>query len=290
MADRILTLEQLIKELEKYNHKELHVHHTWKPDHSDWAKRPDGLYWSQAIRNYHINSRGWSDIGQHVTLCPDGKFVTGRAFNRTPASIEGHNTGAFAVEMIGNFDVGHDKFDGPQKEAMIGLARWFYKRGKYIRFHRENAPKTCPGSSIDKNVFMAEVRGQIIERGDDRVLLKVGAKGNEVKALQEKLNSLGFNCGAADGIFGPKTEAAIKAFQQRYGLAVDGIVGPATRAKIEELLKKAEEQANIQALQARINQLENELKQVKAEKMILENMLNKYKAVVDNVKKLVSEV
>lgn len=256
MPDRILTLEQLIKELEKYDHKELHVHHTWKPDHSDWAKKPDGLYWNQAIRNYHINSRGWSDIGQHVTLCPDGKFVTGRDFGKTPASIEGYNIGAFTVEMIGNFDIGHDKFEGPQKEAMIGLARWFYRRGKYIRFHRENAPKTCPGSSIDKNVFMAEVRGQIIERGDDRVLLKVGVKGNEVKALQEKLNSLGFNCGAADGIFGPKTEAAVKAFQQAHGLTVDGIAGPQTLAKIEELLNKPTNDAEIKRLKERIKELE----------------------------------
>jgi len=60
------------------------------------------------------------------------------------------------------------------------------------------------------------------------------------------------------------------------------------KAKLNNLSK--EEQANVQALQARINQLENELKQVKVEKMILENMLNKYKTVVDNVKKLVSEV
>jgi len=290
VPDKILTLEQLIKELEKYDHKELHVHHTWKPDHSDWAKRPDGLYWSQAMRNYHINSRGWSDIGQHVTLCPDGKFVTGRDFGKTPASISGYNTGAFAVEMIGNFDVGHDKFDGPQKEAMIGLARWFYKRGKYIRFHRENAPKTCPGSSIDKNVFMAEVRGQIIERGDDRVLLKVGVKSNEVKALQEKLNSLGFNCGVADGIFGPKTEAAVKAFQKAYGLAVDGIAGPATLGKIEELLKKQEQQPDVKVLQDKIKQLESELQQVNAKLLTTESMANKYKKAIANIKNIISEV
>lgn len=252
VADRVLILEQLIKELEKYNHKELHVHHTWKPDHSDWAKRPDPLYWSQAIREFHVKSNGWNDIGQHVTLCPDGRFVTGRPFNKTPASIAGYNTGAFAVEMIGNFDIGHDSFTGPQKEAMIGLARWFYQRGKYIRFHRENAPKTCPGTSIDKDAFMAEVKGQITGRGDDRVLLKIGAKGNDVKGLQEKLNKLGFDCGVVDGIFGTKTEAAVKAFQKVYGLTVDGIAGPATLGKIDEVLKatnaapNAKQEANLQ--------------------------------------------
>ena len=159
MADRILTLEQLLAELEKYTYKELHVHHTWKPDHSNWRSEPDGLYWNQSMRNYHVNTRGWQDIGQHVTLLPDGKFVTGRDFGKTPASIQGYNTGAFAVEMLGNFDIGNDKFEGPQKESMIKLARYFYNKGCYIRFHRENAAKTCPGTSIDKNEFMKEVMG-----------------------------------------------------------------------------------------------------------------------------------
>jgi hypothetical protein len=66
--------------------------------------------------------------------------------------------GAFAVEMLGNFDKGHDQFTGKQKEAMLMLARFFYDRGKYIRFHREHAPKTCPGTSIDKEVFINEVK------------------------------------------------------------------------------------------------------------------------------------
>ncbi|MGG3846690.1 peptidoglycan-binding domain-containing protein [Aeribacillus composti] len=31
-----------------------------------------------------------------------------------------------------------------------------------------------------------------------------------------------------DGVFGPKTEAAVKAYQRRHGLKADGIVGPKT--------------------------------------------------------------
>ncbi|MEP3846223.1 MAG: TIGR02594 family protein [Paracoccaceae bacterium] len=47
-------------------------------------------------------------------------------------------------------------------------------------------------------------------------------------ALQEK----GFDPGPIDGAMGPKTRAAIKAFQGANGLVVDGIVGPNTRAKL----------------------------------------------------------
>lgn len=53
--------------------------------------------------------------------------------------------------------------------------------------------------------------------------LRRGSKGEEVKRLQNLLGGLN-----PDGIFGAKTEAAVKAFQKANGLAVDGIVGPKT--------------------------------------------------------------
>lgn len=49
-----------------------------------------------------------------------------------------------------------------------------------------------------------------------------------VKDIQEKLNELGYDCGKADGKLGPKTTAAIKAFQKDNGLKVDGKAGPKT--------------------------------------------------------------
>ena len=196
MADRILTFEELIKQLEKYTYKELHVHHTWKPDHSNWRSKPDGLYWNQSMRNYHVNTLGWQDIGQHVTLLPDGRFVTGRPFNKTPASISGYNTGAFAVEMIGNFDIGKDKLEGEQKKSIIELARYFYKKGRYIRFHRENSAKTCPGSGIDKEEFMREVRGEVEN---------MNTKNEYVLRIQTVLKNAGIDPGPLDGVPGPKT-------------------------------------------------------------------------------------
>ena len=53
------------------------------------------------------------------------------------------------------------------------------------------------------------------------MLLKIGSTGEEVKKLQEKL---GVDAGTAAGTFGPKTEAAVKAWQKANGLLDDGIV------------------------------------------------------------------
>jgi hypothetical protein len=59
--------------------------------------------------------------------------------------------------------------------------------------------------------------------------------GQDVRLLQQALNSLGFACGAADGIFGAFTEHAAREFQRNAGLPADGIVGPNTVRTITNL-------------------------------------------------------
>lgn len=58
--------------------------------------------------------------------------------------------------------------------------------------------------------------------------IRLNSKGDDVKTLQSKLNALGGYGLAVDGIFGAKTEAAVRDFQKKNKLGVDGIVGPQT--------------------------------------------------------------
>lgn len=63
-------------------------------------------------------------------------------------------------------------------------------------------------------------------------LSKRGSRGTEVRNIQTRLKSWGYNVGTVDGIYGVKTEAAVKQFQRNNNLTPDGIAGPATLAKI----------------------------------------------------------
>jgi peptidoglycan hydrolase-like protein with peptidoglycan-binding domain len=58
-------------------------------------------------------------------------------------------------------------------------------------------------------------------------VVQQGAEGHPVRTLQHLLKEHGQNV-VVDGIFGPHTEAAVRAVQSSSGIAVDGIVGPQT--------------------------------------------------------------
>jgi N-acetylmuramoyl-L-alanine amidase len=60
-------------------------------------------------------------------------------------------------------------------------------------------------------------------------------RGDDVRALQRRLNALGFDAGREDGILGTQTGVAIRDFQRNVGHDVDGIVGPETLTALERL-------------------------------------------------------
>lgn len=88
-----------------------------------------------------------------------------------------------------------------------------------------------PSQEVEVTEPTADDDTPITERDDyvERVSIQRGSKGDEAKAVQEKLIELGFLGGTADGDFGKKSEAAVKAFQKANSLEETGIADSITQ-------------------------------------------------------------
>ena len=140
----------------------IHLHHTWRPNHAQWR----GLATLEAIRRYHIEQRGFSDIAQHLTIDPSGGIWTGRDWSRSPASSTGidpltkkrangdSKSGPFMIEMVGDFDDGQDILSGAQKDTVLQVLALLMRRFKLapaaqaVITHHEMNAKSCAGSSL----------------------------------------------------------------------------------------------------------------------------------------------
>ena len=91
------------------------------------------------------------------------------------------------------------------------------------------------GSEVDTATWIALV-DECYQLGDRTLYLRLpNFHGNDVRQLQERLNILGFSCGAVDGTYGVHTEAAVKLFQESIGVLADGMAFPDTFDAIERL-------------------------------------------------------
>lgn len=105
-------------------------------------------------------------------------------------------------------------------DGIVGKATWYKIKQIY------NAVKKV-SELYSEGITISEVErifSKVLRRGD---------RGSEVKTIQYFLAFVGFFNDRlpeikSDGIFGPETENAVKAFQREYGLTADGIVGRAT--------------------------------------------------------------
>lgn len=123
-------------------------------------------------------------------------------------------------------------------------------------------PATGPGGPVFDDACDRAIRGFQQERGlrvdgivgpetyraldearwrlGDRVLSHGASRlfvGDDVAELQHRLLQLGFDPGRCDGMFGTRTEAALKEFQRNVGLPADGTCGPRTLKALHRLAR-----------------------------------------------------
>jgi len=112
-----------------------------------------------------------------------------------------------------------------------------------------------------RNPFIDTLGGQIMSY----TTLSHGDTGALVLALQQKLETLGYEIGNIAGNFLDKTDAAVRAFQTEYRLTVDGVAGPQTQAALDEAIRAREVQAPVDYKPA-LDEANKQIDQLEAEK------------------------
>lgn len=142
------------------------LHHTYSPSYSQFDGK-NHIKLQNGMKNYHVRTRGYSDIAQNFTIFPDGKICTGRSINVAPAGIYGANSTGICIECIGNFDKGGDEMTEAQKNAITAAVKillerfglnaktgvtyhaWWTANGKFLGTYKAGKScKTCPGTNF----------------------------------------------------------------------------------------------------------------------------------------------
>lgn len=103
----------------------------------------------KTIQNYHMNSRGWDDVGYNFLIDRHGRIYEGRGWTVIGAHAKGHNTSNIGVCVIGNYTD-----TAPNEEIKDALA-WLYAEANRrasktlaIRTHRMVGSTACPGDKL----------------------------------------------------------------------------------------------------------------------------------------------
>lgn len=119
----------------------------------------------QAIRNYHVNTLGWRDVGYHwgVEWIHRGyEVLMGRPMDQDGAHTRGMNDRAIGICVTGNFDVQTPV--SAMFARLVPLLRFlsdvFEIPVDNIEGHRDYASKSCPGKN-----FSVELVRKLVKEG-----------------------------------------------------------------------------------------------------------------------------
>jgi N-acetyl-anhydromuramyl-L-alanine amidase AmpD len=222
----------------------LHYSATFFPEQDIGAAEIDGWHRLRGFGPFARPDGRPGHIGYHWVVRLDGRIEQGRPEALAGEHVGGHNRHTIGVCAVGGLrretgqKVGHDTRTEAQKATLARLVAGIVARHPGITRvlgHRDLAATQCP--AYDVAAWWREAGGSRdapppYVPAVSWPLLRRGSRGAQVVQLQSALGLLGHDPGPADGIFGPRTAAAIRSFQRAAGLVVDGIVGPASWAEI----------------------------------------------------------
>lgn len=110
---------------------------------------------TETIRGWHVNERGWSDIGYHFVVLLDGTVDKARPVKRQGAHVRGKNKGSIGVCYIGGCDANmnpKDTRNEAQKKSLEELISYLMESydDATLHGHNEFSSKACPSFNVQE--------------------------------------------------------------------------------------------------------------------------------------------
>ena len=109
----------------------------------------------ETIRGWHVDGRGWSDIGYHVVILLDGTVEAGRPMRRSGAHVRGRNKHSIGVCYIGGVEAdgktAKDTMTPAQEQAFRNYVTTVRQiLGPYVAIsgHNQYSSKACPSFDV----------------------------------------------------------------------------------------------------------------------------------------------
>lgn len=123
----------------------------------NWMQHATAKTAADCIRTWHVEERGWNDIGYHYVIARDGEIATGRPLRVMGAHCYGHNKHSVGICLLGGArsaadDTFAEHFTPAQDIALRDLlAKLKAEHGvTRITGHNEYARKACPGFQVHR--------------------------------------------------------------------------------------------------------------------------------------------
>ena len=110
---------------------------------------------TETIRGWHVNERGWSDIGYHFVVLLDGTVDKARPVKRQGAHVRGKNKGSIGICYIGGCDADmnpKDTRNEAQKKSLEELITYLMESydDATLHGHNEFSSKACPSFNVQE--------------------------------------------------------------------------------------------------------------------------------------------
>ena len=118
----------------------------------NWMSGAEAQAKVNEIRRWHVEERGWSDIGYHYIIDRDGTVATGRPVSKSGAHTKGQNANSIGISLVGGQGgTANDKFEDNFTQAQANALRTLiaglkreYPSIEKISGHNQYAAKACP--------------------------------------------------------------------------------------------------------------------------------------------------